>query len=654
MKYFFNLIILFFLFFGGQSLIFADSKSAPESRLWNLQDADILSVINEVSLETGKNFAVDPRVSGKISLISSKPIKPDEVYDIFLSVLELLGYSAIPNGNIIKIVPNTESGESATAIATNTQPGKGGEVVVRVIALENISANQLIPIVRPMLPQWSNVAAYTPGNVLILLGRASNIERIVKVIHNIDKTSATNIEVIPLHQASATQLANVLSNLQNNSRSAGDIPQVSIAADERSNSILLSGNKYARLHMRALIAKLDNPTQGIQGNTEVVYLRYLKAKEFAPILGKIVQHMLQKGTNGTAAAGSTSPSGYNPAGQAKNGKTTPENDTSIQAEPGTNALIITAPSTMMRSLNSIIAKVDIRPAQVLVEAVIVEIDQDDINNLGIQWGSRPQTSSSTSSSSTTGNVITNNFPPYGENVFGIIPGVGIQAVLSALQNKTGANILSTPSIVVLDNKKATLEVGKSVPQETGSYSTTGSTSTVTPFQTISNIPVTLRLDVIPQINLGNAVRLTIELKNDSLQNPDNPTLTPIINTSKIKNSVIVNSQDILVIGGLISSNLIDSEDKIPIISEIPIVGTLFRHKTRRLEKRNLMVFIKPIILHNSQDGTNITYNKYDIIRRAQINWPVDLSRPEDQKRQNILPMWKNNVDLPVPFSKSKL
>ena len=223
-------------------------------RLWNLQDADILSVITEVSQETGKNFIVDPRVSGKISLVSSKPIKQSEVYQVFLSVLGLLGYSAIPSGNVIKIVPNMESGEQATAVATNQLPGRGDEVVVRVIPLQNVSASQLIPVLRPMLPQWSNISAYTPGNVIILLGRASNLDRIHTIIEDVDRASTSGIQMIPLRHASASQVAIVLNNLQAAGRASGESSMVSIAVDERSNSILLGGPKAARLRMHVLIS----------------------------------------------------------------------------------------------------------------------------------------------------------------------------------------------------------------------------------------------------------------------------------------------------------------------------------------------------------------------------------------------------------------
>lgn len=651
-------IILFISFFSIVTA--ADTTTAstndstpakPASRLWNLQDADILSVINEVSAETGKNFVVDPRVTGKISLVSSKPIQPNQVYDLFLSVLELLGYSAIPSGNVIKIIPNMQSGELATRVATNRSPGKGDEVVVRVIPLEHVSANQMIPVIRPLLPQWSNVSAYTPGNVIIVLGRASNIDRINEIIRNVDKASNNDIDVVPLRRASAAQIAAVLTNLQNASRASGDTPQVSIAPDERTNSVLLSGNKASRLRMRALINQLDTPSSGAQGNTQVIYLRYLQAKTFAPILGKIAQNITGKDNDNSSTSGSSLPSPSNAMYGSSSGststssstaKTTPENKTSIQGEPTTNALIITAPPALMRALSSVVAKLDIRPAQVLIEGIIVELDQNDTKNLGIQWGGLSTTTSAAEVPPNT------NFATIGQGVVGIIPHMQVQAILLALQTRTGADILSTPSIVVLDNHRATLAVGQQVADQTGSYATTGSSSTVTPFNTINRLDVQLNLDVTPQINLGDAVRLSIKLKNDTLQNPDNPGLNPTTNTSSIQNSVIVNSTDILVIGGLISNNITTTTEKIPILGDIPLVGELFQHKSRRLQKKNLMVFIKPTIMRNPNDAMEITNTKYTFIRNKQINWPEDINNIGMQKTQNILPLLKG-ANLPKPF-----
>lgn len=615
----------------------------PSTRLWNLQDADILSVINEVSQETGKNFVVDPRVTGKISLVSSKPLRKGEVYNVFLSVLELLGYSAIPSGNIIKIVPNMESGEMATRVATRAAPGSGDEVVVRVMPLKNITATQLIPVLRPMMPQWSNISAYTPGNVLILLGRAENLKRIAQIIQDVDQASDNSIQMIQLHHASAVQVAQVLNNLQAASRAAGDTASVSIAVDDRSNSLLLSGPKALRLRMRLLISQLDEPASNGSGNTEVIYLRYLQAKDFAPLLGKIAQNIQGKGGSDSGASVSTSTT-------SAGGKTVskePENTTSIQAEPNSNAIIITAPPTLMKALKVVVNKLDIRPAQVLVEAIIAEIDEENITSLGIQWGAIQGSGPAIPTSG-----LPTSFPALGAGVIGIIPGSDITAILSVLQNQSGVNILSTPTVVVLDNQKATIEVGKNVPMQTGSYSPTGaadSQGTATPFTTIAVTPVTLKLDVTPQLNLGSSVRLKLALKNDTLQNPQNPGLTPIVNTSKINNSVIINSSDILVLGGLISNSNNENVNKVPILGNLPIIGTLFTQKTSSQSKKNLMVFIKPVIMHNAAEAMMISQDKYAEVRSTQANFRNELADIGNEPVDTLLPPWKNKKDLPTPF-----
>lgn len=618
--------------------------AAPSAsgRLWNLQDADILSVINEVSQETGKNFVVDPRVNGKISLVSSKPLKPKEVYPVFLSVLSMLGYSAIPSGSVVKIVPNMESGENPTRVATSGAPGKGDEVVVRVIALENVTAAQLIPIIRPMLPQWSNVSSYGPGNVLVVLGRSSNIERILSIIEDVDKAGNTGIQVVTLKHASAPQVATVLNNLQSAARSSGETSAVSIAVDERSNSILLGGPKASRLRMRALVSQLDSPSTTAAGNTEVIYLRYLEAKSLAPLLGKVAQNMMGK-DNGARYDAATA---VNTNSSTTTVTTTKESTTSfsnIQAEPSTNAVIITAPPALMSALKSVIAKLDVRPAQVLVEAIIAEVDESDLTSLGIQWGSV------TPSGTVQAQITPTSFPNYGAGVVGIMPGVQIQAVLSVLRNQVGVNILSTPSVVVLDNQKATIEVGQDVPEQTGAYSTTGTTGTVTPFNTIGRKNVTLKMDVVPQINLSTSVRLKINLKNDTLRDPQNPGLNPIINTSKIANSVIIQSGDVLVLGGLISNTNNENVNKVPILSSVPILGELFKQKTTHQQKKNLMVFIKPAIMHNEDDSLAITHNKYSTIKSIQANYIEDMATIGDEPMKAKLPPWRNKKDLPEPF-----
>jgi len=662
------------VFFLSIVVIAADSQTEPKnktvttskeptSRLWNLQDADILSIINEVSQETGKNFVVDPRVSGKISLVSSKPLKQHEVYQVFLSVLGILGYSAIPSGNVVKIVPNMESGEQTTPVLSKGSGGgkgtKGEEVVVRVIPLENVSATQLLPILRPMLPQWSNISAYTPGNVLIILGRASNLDRILTIIQDVDKAATSGIEIVPLKHASAPQLASVINNLLAANKATGDNSVPSIAVDERSNSLLLSGVKSARLRLRALIAHLDAPSKTPSGNTEVVYLRYLEAKTFAPILGRVVQNMLGKGSS--ASVNENISAQTNALGTAVttnvSAKESLTNSTNIQAEPTSNALIITATPTIMESIKKVIARLDGRPAQVLVEAVIAQVEESNVKSLGIQWGNRINSSSPNNAplninqpnSDTTG-----GFAQPGVGVVGIIPGgVQIQAVLSMLQTLNGADILSTPSVMILDNRKAIIEIGQALPITTGQYTTQSAqqNGVATPFTTQSYRDITLKLEVTPQINLGNAVRLAINLKNDTVNGTVQPGQNPQINTSSIKNYVLVNNEDMLVIGGLMNNVTNETVDRIPIISDIPVIGRLFERKGLNRSKKNLMVFIKTTILHDGLEGTIVSSNKYHYIKRKQANHQDNLRNIDRMSNENRLPPWENPRDLPTPFEK---
>ena len=302
----------------------------------------------------------------------------------------------------------------------------------------------------------------------------------------------------------------------------------------------------------------------------------------------------------------------------------------------------------MQALKAVIMKLDIRPAQVLVEAVIAEVDEANLTSLGIQWGSVG--SSGQVQASPTNPT---EFPSLGAGVVGIIPGTDIQAILSVLQNQNGVDILSTPSVMVLDNQKASIEVGKDVPMQSGSYTTTAGTSTVSPFTTVDQKPVTLKLEVTPQINLSNSVRLKLNLKNDTLQNPQNPGLTPIVNTSKISNTVIINNDDVLVLGGLISTSNIENINKVPILGDLPIIGPVFQQKSQSQEKKNLMLFIKPIIMHDNDDSTLISQMKYNDVRQTQANFRDELADIGRKPLTTILPPWKNKRDLPAPFAADK-
>lgn len=626
----------------------SDNTYNSSARLWNLQNADISQVAAEVSRETGKNFLIDPRVSGKISIISSTPISGDEVYQMFLSMLQVLGYAVIPTGNnVYKIIPLSGSVSQNIPVATNNQPGQGEEVVVRVIPVYNVSASKLVPILRPLIPDSGGISAYFPANALIITSTASNISHLMKVITDLDKADTTRIEVINLRNSTASEVVSILNSMEPDT---SDESHVTLAADDHTNSILMSGDLQGRMKMRALIARLDMPPPpGFEGNTQVVYLHYLKAAKIAPILAKV------------AKADSASMAGGNKDSASQ---------VNIQAEPTTNSLILTAPPAIMHNLQMVIAQLDIRPAQVLVEAAIVEIDEGTLKQLGVQWGtinnengsssSSSSSSDSTSSSDTStssssdvdtsggsGAAITRGTLPTGYNQgVGVIKSGNFREIITMLQQSLSTDILSTPSIVVMDNQTAKIDVGKTLSIQTGSYANTDNTSSVAPFDTFDRQQIGLHLYVTPQINRGDAVQLKIDQGNETLENPLDPTTTPVTNNSGIKTTVLVNSGDILVLGGLISNNQQEGETKIPFLGDIPGVGKLFQYHTNTLVKKNLMVFLKPIILYNQQNNIDITNGKYNFMRNQEIRW----NNGEPIQPTNTLPPSPSQVTLPAPFS----
>lgn len=641
-------------------------------KLWNLRNADVRAVINEVSRITGKNFIVDPRVQGKISIISSTAITNKELYQVFLSMLQISGYAAVPTGSIIKIIPNIDAKTSIDSVGRFPE---GDEMLVEVIPVHYVPAEQLVPILRPLMPQWSNVSSYSPSNMLILSGRANNIRHMVSIIKQVDNSSSNGIDMIPLKHALAMDLVNTLKDLVKPMPGSAGMHQPNLAVDDRSNAILLSGTRTERLRIRLLISQLDRDTAyGSNGNTKVVYLHYLRAEDLVPILAGVAQANFS-GTVGTTIGTITQPtidstdpasnfannSGgasapNNPFKSEPNGEglttvATPNTSTSssqtqgttkptvqIIAEPNTNSIILNAPNSLVRILRAVISQLDIRPAQLLVEALVAEIDENDVNSLGIEWGSNQQ--SGDPKSFRPGFAIINSRTSISD----------FQAQLYALVRARKANILSTPSVVVLDNRQAKILVGRQLSVATTSYPNNGNgTTTASPYQTFDRVNVALHLYVRPQITQGQGIQLQIDQGNDtldpsSLTNSDNP----IFKISSIVTSVHVDSGDVVVLGGLIQDSLAKDENDLGILNEIPGIGKLFQHNTRIRDKRVLMVFIKPQILHNPNEAVQVTGDKYRDLREYQLKW----LRSQDYKEHNdqvILPALKH-ADLPLPFS----
>lgn len=650
----------------------------PSSKLWNLRNADIRAVIAEVSRVTGKNFVIDPRVQGKISIISSTPLSNRELYQVFLSVLQVSGYAAIPNGEIIKIIPNIDAKTQSPDLLSGmrNQP-RGDDIMVSVVPVHYVPSEQIVPILRPLMPQWSSISAYAPSNMLILSGRANNIKSLTEIIRQVDSSSANGIDMVPLKHALAMDVANTLKDLVKTQPSIGSRIQITIAADDRSNSLLISGSKTDRIRLRMLILKLDRESsQGLNASTQVVYLNYLRAEDLVPILAGIAQANFSGNVGTTigtitrpeldstnpasnlASGSSSSPQSSSPlmSSPALNSSAATANTTSantqnegstkpsvqIIGEPNTNSIIINAPPSVIKILKTVISQLDIKPAQLLIEALVAEVDQNDVNSLGIEWGSDQQR----------GNP--RDFRPG----FAIINSKtkidDFQAQIYALARQQKANILSTPSVVVLDNRQAKILVGKQVSVASTSYpNNAGGTTTASPFTTFDRVNVALHLYVRPQITRDQGIQMQIDQGNDTLD-PTSTTesaTTPTFKISSIVTSVHVESGDIVVLGGLTQDSIGNDNNRLPILGDIPGLGRLFQHNIRNRVKRVLMIFIKPIILRNERDNLQITGQKYNDIRQYQLDWLRSQEEYEQSNNETLLPPLTQG-SLPVPFSGS--
>lgn len=642
-----------------------------EKKLWNLKNADIRAVIAEVSRVTGKNFIIDPRVQGKISIISSTPISDRELYQVFLSMLQISGYAAIDSGDVTKVVPNIDAKTlSPDLLNTMRSPPSGDSMLVEVVPVKYVPADQLVPVLRPLMPQWSSISAYSPSNMLILSGRASNVRQLADIIRQVDDSSANGIDVVPLRYALAMDVANTLKDLIKNPTGPGRQPTM-LAPDDRSNSILISGSKTERIRLRLLIAKLDKENaSGINGNTQVIYLNYLRAEDLVPILAGIAQANFS-GNVGTTIGTITKPplDSTNPASSLATGTGSTEGSTvfgdtsaiankqtgnttevssktegstkptvQIIAEPNTNSIILNAPPSLISIMRAVISQLDIRPAQLLIEAVVAEIDERDINSLGIEWGSR-----------------------VGENGT-FVPGFAIinsqtsiddfQAQIYALARNRRANILSTPSVVVLDNRQAKILVGKQVSVQNTSYpNNAGGTTTASPFVTFERVNVALHLYVRPQITRGNGIQLQIDQGNNTIDpGSETNTTNPVFNISSIVTAVHIESGDVVVLGGLAQDSLGNDDNQLPILGDIPGIGRLFQHNIRSREKKVLMVFIKPIILRNEKDALYVTGGKYNHVRQNQLEMLRDQEvYIEDNKELYLPPL--HSEKLPRPFER---
>ena len=611
------------IFFSSMAISAQDEKVSL-----NFVNADIEEVVKAVSHITGRNFLMDPRVKGTINIISSTPVPASLAYDILLSALRLQGFAAVESGGITKVMPEADA---KLHIGTSSDArGSGDKLVTRVYVLKYESASLLVPILRPLIAPNNIVVAYPNSNTLVITDYASNLKRIEQIVDTIDQPSAEAPVVIPLQRASAIEVAQTITRLMQDSAASGAAGDSSarfvLAADTRTNSLLLRTDNPARLsRVRALAEKLDIET-GTPGNMHVVYLKNAEAVKMAQTLRAVMSGEVTVAA--APAAGSASPSST----------AAPAGGGIIQADAASNALIITASSAIYNNLRAVIEMLDVRRAQVFVEALIVEVTADKAAEFGVQWQdltginrNGAQVIGGTNFGGAGNNIIgaTKNIGTIGQGLnIGVvngtmtIPGVGtvlnLGVLARALETDANANILSTPNLLTLDNEEAKIVIGQNVPFITGSYAQTGSATTASPFQTIERKDVGLTLRIKPQISEGGVVKLQVFQEVSSVQDQTiNNSAGIVTNKRSLESTVLVDEGQIVVLGGLIQDSVTNGEDRVPLLGSIPLIGGLFRHETRRRTKTNLMVFIRPYIMRTASATQGLTQDRYEYLRGEQ-------------------------------------
>lgn len=639
----------------------------------NFRDMDINALIEAVSKVTGKNFIVDPRVKARVTVISAQPMSPQKLYDVFLSILQVNGFAAVTVGNIIKIVPEINARSDAQPVNPTSATGSD-QMVTEVVRLRYVPAAPLLTVLRQIMPQQAALSVYPDANSLVITDRAGNIDRLKKILAQVDQPAVGDVEVIRLKRASADSVVATLKSLFGASGtvapaagggaggSAANFSSIpAFAADDRTNSVLLSGDAVARAKMRAIILNLDTPETEF-GNTRVFRLKYANAEDMAKVL---------KGfTSQTTTAGAGKGGGAANVGGALDGRV------DVTADKSLNALVVTAAPDRMQALESVIHQLDVRRQQVLVEAIIAEVSNGLTKKIGTQFlvggsngtvpigistfngllssvaGSAAQAGTAGASSALAlglasslgdgGNVGVGRF---GQG------GTDFALLVSALSGDAGNNILSTPSLLTLDNQEASIVVGQNIPIVTGSYAQTGSSSSPTnPFQTITREDIGVKLKVTPTISPDGTVRLKIEQEVSSLDTTAQTTAGLITNKRNVTTTVQVDDGDVVVLGGLIDDSSNSNQQSVPGLGDIPVIGNLFRYRTASTTKRNLMVFIRPLIINANGKLAKFSQEQYNRIRQSQRDTFDDRSLI-DPKDWAVLPpehSFQRNMPIPLP------
>lgn len=600
----------------------------------NFVNADIQEVVKAISHITGRNFVIDPRVKGTINIISSTPVAAPLAYDILLSTLRMQGFAAVEAGGVTKILPETDA--KLYVSSANDKTSSGEKLVTRVFVLQYESAAQLVPVLRPLIAPNNIVVAYPNNNTLVVTDYASNLKRIEQIVNAIDQPSKGLPVMIPVKRASAVELAQTINRLLQDGAVIGtgstdSSQRFVLLADSRTNSLLVRTENQEKLdRVRELVEKLDTETATL-GNLHVVYLKNAEATKLAQTLRAV----LAGDTSATSSAGGAQ-GGAAPLNSPVSASTStaPTGGGMIQADAATNSLIITAPSNIYNNMRAVIDMLDVRRAQVFVEALIAEVTADKAAEFGVQWqavgsnGNGLQGGGGTNFGGSGTNIIgvgasiaaSNPVIGTGLNI-GVVRDNNLGMLARAMQTDANANILSTPNLMMLDNEEAKIIIGQNVPFITGSQN--GTAANPNPFQTIERKDVGLTLKIKPQISEGGTVKMLIYQEVSSVQDLSNPAGV-ITNKRSLDTTVLVDDGQILVLGGLIQDRVDKGEFKVPLLGDIPLLGWLFRYETRKSAKVNLMIFIRPSILRTAIASQGLTQDRYQYLRdqqaQSQIPW----------------------------------
>ena len=654
----------------------APARARSEAVTLNFVNADIEGVARAMSAILKQQFIVDPRVKGNMTLYSETPLTPREAYATFLANLRGLGFTVVEVGGLYKIVPEADAKLQTGTVNVGERPSRGGDqVLTQIYKLNYENANNLVPVLRPLISPNNTINANPGNNTLVVTDYADNLARIGKIITAMDTPASGDVEVIPIKYAVAADIAALVQRLTDSTGAAatpGAAPgatgtaTASVLVDARSNSLLVRAPNAARLAaIRGLVDKLDRavPSAGAAGNVWVVYLRNADATKLATVLRAAYgggsgggsssgssgsSPLASPTTNLNNTSGTTSGSSTSLASTPVSASASPSTGGFVQADPATNSLIITAPEPMYRQLRAVIDQLDSRRAQVYVESLIVEVDPSQTASFGIQWqgllGSKGDSNvigagtnfgtglnniltgsvALAGGTSGVGTALTSALPNSGFNI-GLAHKIGnyytLGALAQALSSTSGTNILSTPNLVTLDNEEAKIVVGQNVPFVTGSYTTTG-TGTTSPFQTIERKDVGITLKIKPQIGENGTVRMTIYQESSSVATTtavgtDNA--GPTTNKRSIDSTIVVDDGQIIVLGGLIEDTYNTTKSKVPLLGDIPYLGALFRSETRERKKTNLMVFLRPVVMRDQAASNKVSLDRYDYIRAEQLN-----------------------------------